>query len=291
VPRLNYSLDQLASKAAEIRRDIVLSLARRPVAPAGPALAGADLLTTLFFYEINFKPEDRQWADRDYWHLSSRALSPALQAAMAEVGFFPLRDLLATGGYDHPLEGFPTTRIPGMQVSAGVPGAGLSVAAGMALASRLDHHARRIYCLIDDSEVQVGQVWEAAMAAAQFELDNLVLVVDLDGKQADGDIEEIVGLAPLAEKFRAFNWHVLEIDGNDLRQLVDAFNRSRSLKKAPTVILSCTTRGFGVETLEESDELLDAESAVAALAALGTTAEDWQRRLEAGDGPGHRRRG
>jgi transketolase len=292
LPRLNYSLEQLATKATEVRRDVVTALGEHPVTPAGPALAGADLLTTLFFYEINFAPEDRDWPGRDFWHVSSRALTPALAAAMAEAGFFPLRDLLKLGTVDHPLEGALSNRTPGIAVSAGVDGAGLSVAVGMAVASRLDHNPRRIYCLIDDAEVQIGQVWEAAMSAAQFELDNLVLVIDMDGKQADGDIEEIMGLAPLAEMFRAFNWHVLEVDGNDLSRLVDAFNRSRSKKKAPTAILSCTTRGRGVETLEETDDLLTPESAAEALVALGTSAADWRRRLEAGDGhAGAKRRG
>jgi transketolase len=291
LPRLNYSLEQLATKAAEVRRDVVTALAEHPIAPAGPSLAGADLLTTLFFFEINFMPEDREWSGRDLWHAPSRALSPALAAAMAEAGFFPLRDLLKMGTLDHPLEGFLSSRTPGIPVSGGVEGAGLSVAVGMALASRLDHNPRRVYCLIDDSEVQIGQIWEATMAAAQFELDNLVLVIDLDGKQQDGEIEEIIGVAPLAEKFRDFNWHVLEVEGNELSQLVDAFNRTRSLRKAPTVILSCTTRGHGVDAFEEGDDLLTAESASEALAALGTSAEEWRRRLEAGDGHGSKRRG
>jgi transketolase len=291
LPRLNYSLEQLATKAAEVRRDVVTALAEHPIAPAGPALAAADLLTTLFFYEINFMPEDRDWAGRDLWHVPSRALSPALAAAMAEAGFFPLKDLLKMGTLDHALEGVLSSRTPGIAVSGGVEGAGLSVAVGMALASRLDQNPRRVYCLIDDSEVQIGQIWEATMAASQFELDNLVLVIDLDGKQADGEIEEIMGLAPLAEKFRDFNWHVIEVEGNELSQLVNAFNRSRSLRKAPTVILSCTTSGCGVDEFEEADELLTAESAAEALAALGTSAEEWRRRLEAGDGPGGKRRG
>lgn len=291
MPRLNYSLEQLANKAIEVRRDLVTALAEHPITPPGPSLAGADLLTTLFFYEINFMPEDRDWAGRDLWHVGSRALGPALAAAMAEAGFFPLRDLLKMGTADHPLEGALSNRTPGIAVSAGVEGAGLSVAVGMALASRLDHHARRVYCVIDDAEVQNGQVWEAAMAASQFELDNLVLIIELDGKQSDGDIEEIIGLAPLAEKFRDFNWHVIEVEGNELSQLVDAFNRSRSMKKAPTVIVSCTTRGAGVDAFEEGDDLLTAEMTADALAALGTSTDEWRRRLEAGDGAVGKRRG
>jgi transketolase len=284
VPRLNYAVDQLEAKAMDVRRNIVAALAQQGTIPAGSPLAAADLMTTLFFYEISFKLDDLRWSERDLWHVSSRALTPALYAVMAEVGFFPLRDLLAMGAIDHHLEGFPSTRTPGIEVSGGVPGAGLSVSVGVALASRMDRHPRRVYCVCDDSEVQEGAIWEAAMAAAQFELDNLVLVVDLDGKQADGDIEEIIGLAPLAEKFRAFNWHVFEADGNDPEKLVDAFNRSRSRRGAPSAILSCTTRGRGVSVLEESDAPLDQELASRAMEELGTTLDEWRRRIESGNG-------
>lgn len=284
MPRLNYTISQLEEKAQDVRRDIVTALAQRPIAPAGSALAGADLMTALFFYEINFKPDDQRWPERDIWHVSSTALAPALHAVMAEVGLFPQRDLLAMGTPDHHLEGHASSRTRGVEVGGGVPGSGLSVAVGIALASRIDRNPRRVYCVMDDSEMQEGQVWEAAMAAAQFELDNLVMVIDLDGKQADGEIEEIIGLAPLTEKLRAFNWHFLEVDGNNLEKLVDAFNRTRSRRGAPSAILSCTTRGRGVSMLEESDEPLTEETARQALSELGTNLDDWKRRLEAGDG-------
>jgi transketolase len=284
VPRLNYAVDQLEAKATDVRRDIVTALAGPVVFPAGSSLAAADLLTTLFFYEINFKLDDLHWPERDIWHVSSRALTPALHAVMAEVGFFPLRDLLAIGEFDHHLEGYPSSRTPGIEVCGGVAGAGLSVGVGVALASRMDRNPRRVYCVMDDSEIQEGQVWEAAMAAAQFELDNLLLIIDLDGKQADGDIEEIIGLAPLVEKLRTFNWHVLEVDGNNLEQLVEAFNRSRSRRGAPSAILSCTARGHGVSMLEETDPPITAELAAQALEELGTTFDDWRLRIETGSG-------
>lgn len=284
MPRLNYTISQLEEKARDVRRNIVTAIGLHAVTPPGSALAGADLLTVLFFYEINFKLGDLRWPERDIWHVSSRALAPALHAVMAEVGFFPTRDLLAMGAVDHHLEGDPSGRTRGIEVSGGVPGGGLSVAVGAALSSKMDKNPRRIYCVMDDSEIQEGQFWEAAMAAAQFELDNLVLVVDLDGKQADGEIEEIMGLAPLTEKLRAFNWHVLEVDGNNLEKLVEAFNRTRGLRGAPSAILSCTTRGHGVSMLEESDEPFTQDMARQALVELGSTFDDWKRRLEAGDG-------
>ncbi len=283
VPRLNYNASQLEEKALDVRRNIVTALALHPIVPAAGALAGADLLTTLFFYEINFKLDQLDWAERDIWHVSSRVLAPALHAVMAEVGYFPRRDLLRLGDVGHHLGSLPTSLTPGVEVSAGAPGAGLSIALGIALASRLDANPRRVYCVMDDEEIQTGQAWEAAMAAAQFELDNIVLAVDLDGRQSDGDIEEIVGLAPLAEKFRTFNWHVLEVDGNDLAELVETFNRSRSLRRAPTVILSCTASGRGVSRLEEAAEPVPTAIDADALHELGTTLEDWRHRLEAGD--------
>lgn len=285
MPRLNYTASQLEEKALDVRRNIVTALAVHPIVPASGALAGADLLTTLFFYEINFKLDQLDWAERDIWHVSSRVLAPTLHAVMAEVGYFPRRDLLRMGEAGHHLGGVPTSLTPGIEVSAGAPGTGLSVALGVALASRQDANPRRIYCVMDDEEIQTGQVWEAAMAAAQFELDNLVLAVDLDGKQADGDIEEIIGLAPLAEKFRSFNWHVLEVDGNDLAELIEGFNRSRSLRRAPTAILSCTVSGRGVSRFEEAEDPMPTAIDAEVLHELGTTLDDWRQRLEAGDGP------
>ncbi len=284
MPRLNFTQDQLEEKARDVRRSIIAALAAHPgTAPAG-ALAGADLLTTLFFYEINFKLDELEWAERDIWHVSSRTLAPALHAVMAEVGFFPARDLLALGETGHHLGAVPSARTAGIEVSAGAPGAGLSIAVGVALASRLDGNPRRVYAVLDDAEVQAGSMWEAAMAAAHFELDNLVLAIDLDGWQADGEIEEVVAVAPLAEKLRAFNWHVIEVDGNDVSELVDAFDRSRSLRGAPTAILSCTIPGHGVSRLAEAGVALTAEAANEALHELGTTLEDWRRRLAATDG-------
>ena len=291
MPRLNYSPAQLAEKALDVRRNVVTALALHPIMSPWPSLAGADLLTTLFFYEINFKLDDLHWPERDQWHVSSRALAPALHAVMAEVGYFSGRDLLRLGDAGHHLGALPSSATPGVEVTAGAPGAGLSVAVGLALGAQIDRNPRRIYCVMDDSEIQSGQVWEAAMAAAQFEVDNLVLAIDLDGRQADGDIEEIIGLAPLAEKLRACNWHVLEVDGNDVAQLVEAFDRSRNLHRAPTAILSCTTPGHGVSGWEENDAPLTFEVAGEALRELKTSLEEWRQRLEAANGrrtPGHR---
>ncbi len=284
MPRLNYSPAQLAEKALDVRRNVVTTLGLHPILSPGSSLAGADLLTTLFFYEINFRLDDLRWPERDLWHVSSRALAPALHAVMAEVGYFPGRDLLRLGEAGHHLGAVPSPATPGVEVGAGAPGAGLSVAVGMALGARLDRNPRRVYCVMDDSEIQSGQVWEAAMAAAQFELDNLVLAIDLDGRQADGDIEEIIGLASLAEKLRAFNWHVLEVDGNDVGQLVEAFDRSRSLHRAPTAILSCTTPGRGVSGYEEEDQPLTFAAAGEALRELETSLEEWRQRLDAAGG-------
>lgn len=285
MPRINYTVEQLREKAADVRRDVVVMHAGGGWGGVGSSLAAADLLTTLFFYEFNFDLNDPTWADRDLWHVSSRAIGSGLYATMGEVGFFPLGDLTRFGTAESHVRSFPSSTTPGIDVTAGVPGAGLSVAIGMALGSRLDDVHRRVYCIMDDSEVQDGTFWESAMAAAHLEMDNLVLVVEYDGKQAGGDIEEVLGFAPLTEKLRSFNWHTIEIDGNDLDAVVGAFNKSRSLKGAPVAILSCTTLGKGVSFMEDDDAWCrgnpDDEQTRTALEELGTNYDEWTKRLSA----------
>ena len=285
MPRINYTVEQLREKAIDVRRDIIAMHATGHWGGPGSSLAAADLLTTLFFYELNFDKDNPDWPERDVWHVSSRALSSALYAAMGEVGLCPQSDLLRVADAGHYMQSFPSAATPGIQVSAGVPGAGLAVSIGMALGSRIDQVHRRVYSVMDDSELQQGVFWESAIAAAHHELANLVLVVDYDGKQDGGDIEEIMGFAPLTEKLRSFNWHTIEVDGNDLDEVVGAFNKSRSLKGAPTAILSCTMLGKGVSFMEDDEQwctgLPDEEQTVAALSELGTTLDDWTKRLSA----------
>ncbi len=285
MPRINYTVEQLRDKAVDVRRNVVTMGATGGWGGIGSSLAAADLMTTLFFYEVNFNPDDLEWPERDLWHVSSKGLTAALYATMAEVGYFPKADLLAVDQPDNHIEGFPSARTPGIELSGGVQGAGLSGAVGMGLATRMHEVHRRVYCVVDDSEVQDGQFWEAALAAAQFELEQLVLVVDYDDKQADGDVEDVMALAPLNDKLRSFNWHTLEIDGNDMEAVVGGLDRSRSNKGAPTAILNCSMLGKGVSFMESEDPwyagIPTEEQAVEALSELGTTLEEWRKRLTA----------
>jgi transketolase len=283
VPRINFTVEQLREKAIDVRRNVVAMHAGGQLGGPGASLAAADLMTTLFFYEINFDRDNPDWEDRDIWHVSSQPLAAAMYSAMAEVGYFPFADLLRIGDLDMPVRSYPSATARGVEVSGGVPGAGLSVAIGMALGSHLDQQHRRVYCIMDDSEVQEGVFWEAAIAAAHHELDGLVLVIDYDGKQQGGDIEEVMGFAPLTEKLRSFNWHTIEIDGNDLDAIVEAFDKSRSLRGAPTAILNCTLHGKGVSFMEDDEQWHDAapseEQVREALTELGTSYDDWMKRL------------
>jgi transketolase len=288
VPRINYTVEQLREKAVDLRRDIIAMHATGRWGAVGSPLAAADLMATLFFYEVNFDRDDPAWPERDIWHVSSASLSTALYAAMAEVGLLATGDLLRGDDVEslaHHLQPFPSSGTPRVEATGGVPGAGLSVSIGMAMASRLDGAHRRVYCVMDDSEVQNGLFWEGAIAAAHHELHELVLVIDYDGKQAGGDVEEVLGYAPLTEKLRSFNWHTIEIDGNDLDAVVGAFDRSRTLKGAPVAILSCTALGKGVSFMEDDEQWClahpDAEQAAAAMTELGTTMEEWSKRLSA----------
>jgi transketolase len=204
---------------------------------------------------------------------------------MAERGYFPLADLLGFRQLTGHLQGHPSRHdTPGIEVSSGSLGQGLSVACGMALGSRMDRRERRVYCVMGDGELQEGQVWEAAMFAAHYGLDNLCGIVDYNRKQIDGDVEDVMGIAPLADKWRAFEWHVVEIDGHDVKQVLHAFDEARRTRGRPTVILAHTVMGKGVSFMEDDHRWHGMpparEQAEQAMRDLGTTLDEWTRRLE-----------
>jgi len=284
MPRLDYSADRLREQALLVRRDIVTLLAHAQSGHSGGPLSSADLGTVLFFHEMNLTPERLDAPERDLWHFSIGHVTPVIYSLMAERGYFPLADLLGFRSLQGHLQGHPSKHdTPGVEISAGSLGQGLSVCCGMALGARMDGIARRVYCVMGDGEQQEGQIWEAAMFAAHYKLDNLCAVIDYNRKQIDGDVEDIMGIAPLADKWRAFRWNVIEADGHDMASLLDAFAAAREAKGRPSVVLAHTVMGKGVSFMEDDYRWHGVpptkEQADQALRELGTDLAAWTERL------------
>ena len=285
MPRLEHDVEQLKERALFVRRDIVALLARSQTGHSGGPLSCADFGTVLFFHEMNVDPARLDDPTRDLWHFSIGHVTPVIYSLMAERGYFPLRDLLQFRNFEGHLQGHPSKHdTPGIEVSSGSLGQGLSVACGMALGSRMDGNPRRVYCVMGDGEQQEGQIWEAAMFAAHYKLDNLCGVIDYNRKQIDGDVEDIMGIAPLAEKWRAFNWNVIEVDGHEVGAVIAAFEAARRTKGKPSVLLAHTVMGKGVSFMEDDyrwhGNPPSVEQAETALAELGTSLADWTQRLQ-----------
>ena len=285
MPRLQLSLDELRERALFVRRDIVTLLARAQSGHSGGPLSSADFGTALFFHEMDVNPERLDDPSRDLWHFSIGHVTPVIYALMAERGYFPLADLLGFRQFKGHLQGHPSKHdTPGIEVSSGSLGQGLSVCCGMAYGSRFDKNPRRVYCVMGDGEQQEGQIWEAAMFAAHYKLDNLCAVIDYNRKQIDGDVQDVLGIAPLADKWRAFGWHVIEADGHDIKRILAAFDEARATKGKPSVILAHTVMGKGISYMEDDYKWHgvppNVEQAEKALAELGTSLAEWTRRLE-----------
>ena len=285
MPRLEFDPDQLRERALFVRRDIIALLARAQSGHSGGPLSSADFGTVLFFHEMNIDPSRVDWPGRDLWHFSIGHITPCIYSLMGERGYFPLRDLLGFRSFQGHLQGHPSRHdTPGIEVSSGSLGQGLSVTCGMALGSRMDANARRVYCVMGDGEQQEGQVWEAAMFAAHYKLDNLCAVIDYNRKQIDGDVQDVIGVAPLADKWRSFGWHPVTCDGHDVVSIMGAFDEARATKGKPTIILAQTVMGKGVSFMEDDYRWHgvppSVEQAEKALVELGTTLEAWTKRLE-----------
>ena len=242
---------KLMKTANEIRKGIVTSVHSAKAGHPGGSLSAAEIFTYLYFEELNVDPEDPKKPDRDRFVLSKGHTAPGLYAALAERGFFPKEDLVTlrhTGSY---LQGHPDMKcIPGVDMSSGSLGQGISAAVGMAIAAKLSGDDYRVYTLLGDGEIQEGQVWEAAMLAAHRKLDNLVVIVDNNNLQIDGRIDEVNSPYPIGKKFEAFNFHVINIDGNDFEQIEAAFKEARTVKGRPTAIIAKTVKGKGVSFME-----------------------------------------
>ena len=242
---------KLMKTANEVRKGIVTSVHSAKAGHPGGSLSAADLFTYLYFEELNVDPKDPKKADRDRFVLSKGHTAPGLYAALAEKGFFPKEDLITlrhTGSY---LQGHPDMKcIPGVDMSSGSLGQGVSAAVGMAIAAKISGDDYRVYTLLGDGEIQEGQVWEAAMLASHHKLDNLLVIVDNNNFQIDGEITKVNSPYPIDKKFEAFNFHVINIDGNDFDQIDAAFKEAKSVKGRPTVIIAKTVKGKGVSFME-----------------------------------------
>lgn len=246
----NLELEKMAN---EIRKDIVTAVHSAKSGHPGGSLSSADIFTYLYFEEMNVDPANPKWEDRDRFVLSKGHVAPGLYSTLAEKGYFPKEDLKTlrhTGSY---LQGHPDMKhIPGIDMSSGSLGQGVSVAVGMAAAGKYDKKDYRVYTLTGDGEIQEGQIWEAAMWAGHRKLDNLVVIVDNNNLQIDGSVEDVCSPYPIDKKFEAFNFHVINIDGNDFDQIRAAFKEAREIKGMPTAIIAKTVKGKGVSFMENA---------------------------------------
>ena len=244
---------ELQKMANEVRKGIINGVHAAKAGHPGGSLSAADIFTYLYFEEMNIDPKDPKKADRDRFVLSKGHTAPGYYSALANRGYFPVEDLKTLRHLGSYLQGHPCMQeTPGVDMSSGSLGQGISAAVGMALAAKLDGKDYRTYTLLGDGEIQEGQVWEAAMFAGARNLDNLVVIVDNNGLQIDGKIEDVCSPYPIDKKFEAFNFHVINIDGNDFDQIDAAFKEAKATKGMPTAIIAKTVKGKGVSFMENN---------------------------------------
>ena len=239
--------------ATNIRKNIVKMVAEAKSGHPGGSLSAADILTVLYFHEMDINEENASSIDRDRFVLSKGHASPLLYAVLAEKGILEEEQLSTFRKINSKLQGHPNMNyVKGVDMSTGSLGQGISCAVGMALANKIQHNDHRIYALLGDGECEEGQVWEAAMAAAHYQLDNLCAIVDFNGLQIDGDITKVMNPTPLDKKFETFGWHVIVIDGHEYGQIEEAFAKAREVKGKPTMIIAKTIKGKGVSFMENN---------------------------------------
>lgn len=243
---------ELQITANEVRKGIVTAVHSAKAGHPGGSLSAADIFTYLYFEEMNIDPKNPKKPDRDRFVLSKGHTAPGLYSTLAQRGYFPVEDLKTLRHLGSYLQGHPDMKhIPGVDMSSGSLGQGISAAVGMALSAKLTNDDYRVYTLLGDGEIQEGQVWEAAMFAGFRRLDNLVVIVDNNGLQIDGPVDQVCSPYPIGEKIKAFNFHVIDLkDGNDMDQIADAFKEARNTKGMPTAIIAHTVKGKGVSFME-----------------------------------------
>jgi transketolase len=251
--KFNLSTPELKEMAKKLRRHVITMIATAGSGHPGGSLSAADIITVLYFKLLRYRPENPQWPDRDRFILSKGHAAPILYAALAEAGYFPVAELATLRKLDSRLQGHADRKFtPGVEMSAGSLGMGLSFAIGAALAAGLDCKTYRTYVLLSDGECEEGQTWEAALSAAHFKLDNMTVIVDYNGIQLSGRTCDIMDLEPFARKWQSFGWHTIDIDGHDFDQILSACHGVEKIKGKPTVILAHTIKGKGVSFMENN---------------------------------------
>jgi len=244
-------IKELEEKAQQLRMDALKMIHRRGQGHPGGSLSAAEIISALFFHQLRIDPHHPDWPERDRFILSKGHAAPLLYATLAHRGFFPREELATLRQIDSRLQGHPDRlRTPGVEMTAGALGHGLPIGVGLALAARLDGASYRTYVLLGDGEIQAGVIWEGAMAAAKYRLDQLTAILDYNDVQLDGPVHEIMPLEPVVDKWQAFHWHVMEVDGHNMRQILDALDEVQNIHGGPTIIVAHTTKGKGVSFME-----------------------------------------
>ena len=248
-------IEELKTMAKKIRRGIIEEVYKAQSGHPGGSLSVADILTVLYFDELNVDEKNPKWEDRDRLVLSKGHCSPALYSCLANRGFFDVEKLTTFRNIESKLQGHPDmTKVPGVDMTTGSLGQGLSAANGMAIAGKMDNKNYRVYCILGDGEIEEGQVWEAAMASSKYKLDNLCVIVDNNNLQIDGTIDKVMSPYPIDEKFKSFGFQIINIDGNDIEEIKKAFEVAKNVKEKPVCIIAKTTKGKGVSFMENKAE-------------------------------------
>lgn len=243
--------DQMKDKTRQLRINILKMLCEAGSGHSGGSLSSIDILAVLYNKIMKHDPKNPSWDERDRFVLSKGHVCPAVYAVLADCGYFPEKELMTLRKFGSILQGHPYMfKTPGFDVSSGSLGQGLSIATGMAIATKMNKAGNRIFCLMGDGENQEGQIWEAAMSAAHHKLDNLCGIIDKNRLQIDGNVIDVMDIDPLSDKWKAFNWNVIEVDGHDTKEIENAFKAAGAFKGKPTVIIACTIKGRGVSFME-----------------------------------------
>ena len=249
-----YTTCELEQIALNLRKDILLMLQQAGSGHTGGSLSMVEILTVLYYVVMNHDPKNPKLKERDRFLLSKGHGCPALYAVLSNTGYFPPEELLTLRQLGSRLQGHPQLGLPGVEIASGSLGQGLSIACGMALAAKMDKEQHTIYCLMGDGETNEGQVWEAAMTASHYKLDNICAIIDYNKYQIDGKVCDIMGIEPLGNKWKEFGWHVEDTDGHDISALIKKFENVKKIKNRPSVIIAHTVKGKGVSFVESSNK-------------------------------------